>query len=76
MEQQRSISPEGRVALAEAISADRDWSMRFSAEDWMIAAMEKLSVDDLEAAELAAMYLREGIACALIRHDMNKREVA
>ena len=61
----------GRRTLAEAVSEDRDWALRFSAEDRLIEVLGALSDPDLEAARLLAYHLDEALACVQIRRDMN-----
>lgn len=70
--ERREISDAGRASLAAAVSTDRDWNLRASAEDTLIEALGSLSDDDLEAAAIAAHILTEAVACVLIRRDTQK----
>lgn len=66
----RRVSEPGRKTLADTVTIDHDWALRFSAEDMLIEAADRLSDEDLEGAYLLAEHLRGAIACVQIRRDM------
>jgi hypothetical protein len=70
MAARRYISGPGRQQLALAVSVEHDWDLPASGHDKLMAALDSMSFEDLEAAHLLAYHLQEAIACQLIRHDM------